>query len=104
MKNGVKNHLLKLKKRQKKMNKIRIFDGFECLLAFILMSFHNCVRSFDVGPNKVREGIYLLVYRSIHEIESRVAVPSVSAKFYMPNINYILMCQHQTFAKSFVSS
>ena len=68
------------------------------------MSFHNCVRSFDVRPNKVREGIYLLVYRSIREIESRVAVPSVSAKFYMANIDNILMCPHQTFAKSFVSS
>jgi len=54
MKNGVKNHLLKLKKRQKKMNKIRIFDGFECLLAFMLMSVHNYVRSFNVRPNKVR--------------------------------------------------
>ena len=60
MKNGVKNHLLKLKnvKKLKKMNKIRIFDGLECLLvlvlAFILMSVHNYVRSFNVRPNKVR--------------------------------------------------
>ena len=29
-----------IEKRQKKMKKIRIFDGFECLLAFILMSVH----------------------------------------------------------------
>ena len=37
------------------MKKIRIFDGFECLiLAFILMSVHNYVRSFNVRPNKVR--------------------------------------------------
>ena len=50
MKNGFKNHLLKLKKRKKKMNKIRIFDGFECLLAFILLSVHNYVRSFNVRP------------------------------------------------------
>ena len=73
------------------------------------MSVHNYVRSINfrsinVRPIKVREGMYLLVYRSIREIESRVAVPSVSAKFYMPNMNYILMCPHQTFAKAFVSS
>ena len=40
------------------MNKIQIFDGFECLLAFILMSVHNYVRSFNVRPNKVRQGNY----------------------------------------------